>query len=335
MSGLLMGLTWQLELSDALTRAEKYVLLAYADHADQSGRNIFPSVDLVARKTGYSERAVQNSTRRLEENGYLIPDGQGPHGTNRYRIPLQIQNGASKIVPLVPGGAKTAPPSQSDPRDAQFLPENEAEKTHPDQGGAKTAPLPPGGAENDSPGMSKTAPEGIAPEETAPEPEVEVVFKPMGAAAPAPFLQKPDEAPPDIDALILAFPADCRAGVRLMYQIFHLLPPEKPPAGEKGSHHSQWIKELRSLERLAQQYGAPLERAMQLTWQVWNDRPFTLSHPGALEKTMTSCLARAAKSAKSQPSAPAPAPLNKPEPVSPETEARIRALAERLRGDNR
>jgi hypothetical protein len=335
MSGLLMGLTWQLELSDALTRAEKYVLLAYADHADQSGRNIYPSVDLVARKTGYSERAVQNATRRLEENGYLIPDGQGPRGTNRYRIPLQIQNGASKIVPLAPGGAESAPPSQSDPREAQFLPENEAENTPPAGGGAKIAPLPPGGAENDMAGMSKTAPEGIAPEETAPEPEVEVVFKPMGAAAPAPFLQKPDEDPPDIDALSLAFPADCRAGIRLMYQVFHLLPPEKPPEGQKGGQYALWIKGLRELHGLAKRYNIPLERALRLTWQVWNDRPFTLSHPGALQKTMTSCLARAAKSTKSRPSAPAPAPLNKPEPVSPETEARIRALAERLRGDSR
>jgi len=112
MSGLVMGLTWQLDLSASLTRAEKYVLLAYADHADQSGRNIYPSVDLVARKTGYSERAVQTATRRLEENGYLIPDGQGPRGTNRYRIPLQTQNGASKIVPLpsMGGGADSAPP---------------------------------------------------------------------------------------------------------------------------------------------------------------------------------------------------------------------------------
>ena len=352
-----MGLTWQLDLSASLTRAEKYVLLAYADHADQSGRNIYPSVDLVARKTGYSERAVQTATRRLEENGYLIPDGQGPRGTNRYRIPLQTQNGASKIVPIPPtsgGGADSAPPCEdganpapdasqapeNEPKTGQNAPENPANNAdsanpaHPGQGGAISAPLSPGGAEIDMPPVSKSAPEGIAPEETAPEPEVEVVFKPMGASAPAPFLEKPDEDL-DIESLIAAYPPDCQPGVRLLYELFRLLPPEKPPENRKGGLYALWITGLRDLVGLARQYNTPLERAMRLTWQVWNDRPFTLSHPGALRKTMTSSLARAAKSSVRPPLPVAPIPTRDLEPIRPETEARMRALSERLRGANR
>jgi hypothetical protein len=59
MSGLIMGLVWELPIAGDFGRAEKYVLLAYSDHSDQNGKNVYPSVDLVALKTGYQERAVQ------------------------------------------------------------------------------------------------------------------------------------------------------------------------------------------------------------------------------------------------------------------------------------
>jgi hypothetical protein len=45
-----MGLVWDSDLE----RDEKYVLLAYADHADHTGRSIYPGDPLVAYKTGYS-----------------------------------------------------------------------------------------------------------------------------------------------------------------------------------------------------------------------------------------------------------------------------------------
>jgi DnaD/phage-associated family protein len=102
MSGLIMGLVWELPIAGDFGRAEKYVLLAYSDHSDQNGKNVYPSVDLVALKTGYQERAVQLTTRTLEGLGFLVPDGIGPHGTNRYRIPVERTEGGVKIAPLMP-----------------------------------------------------------------------------------------------------------------------------------------------------------------------------------------------------------------------------------------
>lgn len=110
MSALVMGLVWELPKTGEFGRAEKIVLLAYADHADSNGRNIFPSVDLIARKTFYEERAVQLTTRKLETGGYLIPDGTGPRGTNRWRIPIQTTlDGGAKIAPAQNTGVKNAP----------------------------------------------------------------------------------------------------------------------------------------------------------------------------------------------------------------------------------
>lgn len=110
MSALVMGLVWELPKTAEFGRAEKIVLLAYADHADSNGRNIFPSVDLIARKTFYEERAVQLTTRKLETSGYLIPDGTGPRGTNRWRIPIETTlEGGAKIAPVQNAGVKNAP----------------------------------------------------------------------------------------------------------------------------------------------------------------------------------------------------------------------------------
>ena len=97
MSGLVMGLVWELPLRGEFARAEKFILLAYADHADQAGGSIYPSVDLIAKKTGYCERAVQHTTRVLENLGYLLPQGVGPNGTNRYPSRCKIQSRVQKF----------------------------------------------------------------------------------------------------------------------------------------------------------------------------------------------------------------------------------------------
>ena len=104
-----MGMVWDLKIG----RDEKLVLLAYADHVNQEGGSIYPAVETIAEKTGYCQRFVQALTRRLEKAGYLVPDGHGPHGTNRYRIPITgdaistpVQNEAAGDAELAPGGCK-------------------------------------------------------------------------------------------------------------------------------------------------------------------------------------------------------------------------------------
>lgn len=113
MSVKVMGMVWDADLP----RAEKYVLLAYADHAKHDGTGIFPAVALISRKTGYDERSVQRITRNIEsEYGLLIPDGKGPHGENRWRIPLEVL--AEIALPpdmggTSDGGDKMPPPDKT------------------------------------------------------------------------------------------------------------------------------------------------------------------------------------------------------------------------------
>lgn len=114
MSVKVMGIVWEANLP----RNQKMVMLSYADHADHNGGNIYPSVGLMAWKTGYSERAIQSITRELEEAGILISTGTGPGGTNRYRInfdalPERAPYGGGEISAppekIAPGGEISAP----------------------------------------------------------------------------------------------------------------------------------------------------------------------------------------------------------------------------------
>jgi len=64
----------------------KLVLLAFADHANDDGRGAYPSLDLVASKTGLSLRAVKNTVLALVYVGLLIPNGKSFRGTNDYIV---------------------------------------------------------------------------------------------------------------------------------------------------------------------------------------------------------------------------------------------------------
>ncbi len=108
MSVKVMGSVWD----SSLSRDEKYVLLSYADHAAHDGTSIYPSVKRMSWKTGYSTRSIQRITRTLETKGILVPDGNGPHGVNRWRIdidklpqrpPYQSERG-DKMTPLETAG---------------------------------------------------------------------------------------------------------------------------------------------------------------------------------------------------------------------------------------
>lgn len=103
MSVRAMSLVWELPCPSTISNLDfkpghKYVLIAYADHADHHGKNIYPAVETISKKTGYDARSVQRLTRELEDMRLLVADGNGPRGTNRYLIPIDARG--DKISPL-------------------------------------------------------------------------------------------------------------------------------------------------------------------------------------------------------------------------------------------
>lgn len=84
MSWKISGACWDLELP-----ANKLmVLLAMADHADHEGNNVFPSMGLIAWKTGYSERQVRRIVKALVDDGILVERVKVKGAVTRYSINL-------------------------------------------------------------------------------------------------------------------------------------------------------------------------------------------------------------------------------------------------------
>jgi hypothetical protein len=102
MSVTAMSKVW----SSDLPRAEKMILLAYADHADDEGGSVFPAVGRISWKTGYSKRQVIRITQSLVEMGYMTDIGISHFKTSIYKINLE------SLPPLPPyiGGDKMSVP---------------------------------------------------------------------------------------------------------------------------------------------------------------------------------------------------------------------------------
>jgi hypothetical protein len=78
-----------LDFLPELASAEKVVLMLYAAATNHEG-HAWPSVATLARRSGYSERAIKATRRTLVERGLLVRDGDaiGSRGqpTPRFRV---------------------------------------------------------------------------------------------------------------------------------------------------------------------------------------------------------------------------------------------------------
>ena len=85
MSVRVMSQVWDLKLP----HADKFVLLAMADHADHDGNNVYPGdVRDIALKTGYSERQVKRIVSSLDAAGLIVREQPGREATMIYRIEI-------------------------------------------------------------------------------------------------------------------------------------------------------------------------------------------------------------------------------------------------------
>ncbi len=112
MSVKVMGMVWDC----VLPRDEKYVLLAYADHAGHDGEGIWPAVATMARKTGYSDRSIQTITKKLIKRTVLLSSGKGKYGTNKYDIDMSILRGLIPPEESAPRKKQREAPEESAPK---------------------------------------------------------------------------------------------------------------------------------------------------------------------------------------------------------------------------
>lgn len=163
MSGKAQGWAWDQVVA---VPADKFVLLAYADHADHWGGNIFPSVGKIAEKTGLSRRQVQYATRRLEDAGMLVAVEACAGRTRTWRLggfPPPVQR-------VHPKGRTTCTPQSDSPQSVEkpLSPKGTGASVAPlSQGGAQAAPPNLGGGAQVARGGARGAQGGA---QAAPEP---------------------------------------------------------------------------------------------------------------------------------------------------------------------
>lgn len=150
-----------------LPAGEKLVLLAMADHADDSGDNCFPSIPRIAKKASMTRRGVQRILRRLQESNLIRPKGLRPGGTIEYIITLPrgatvIRGGDPRSRgegrPVVAGGATSVRGGgdRSSPESSLEPPLNHQEE--------KSVPAPPKAAARPAPSAQGASLAGVLSE---------------------------------------------------------------------------------------------------------------------------------------------------------------------------
>lgn len=67
---------------DIKSPTDRFVLIALVDHASEDGENIYPSINRLVSKTGFSDRTIQSSIKSLIEQGVLVRRNSGKGGRN-------------------------------------------------------------------------------------------------------------------------------------------------------------------------------------------------------------------------------------------------------------
>lgn len=109
-----MGMVWE---AGPRSAADRMMLLALADNANDDGGQCWPSVDRLAAKCCVQERAARYALRRLEKAGWITTTvgGQGARATSHYQIELSVLRRGQETAPYPePRGHLTTPKGASD-----------------------------------------------------------------------------------------------------------------------------------------------------------------------------------------------------------------------------
>lgn len=82
-------ISWVLKHSNSAGN-DRLTLLVFADHADDDGRNTWPSADTIAFEGRMRRPTAVAARKRLREQGRIIEIGPGPRGTTNYQVRMEV-----------------------------------------------------------------------------------------------------------------------------------------------------------------------------------------------------------------------------------------------------
>lgn len=104
-----MDRVWGLNLD----HASKLILMALSSHAHNDGTSAYPSVALLAWKTGYSDRQIQRTLRGLERLGIIEPIANQRGGRSSIEYYIHIEMGEQR-PPFKPAKRPTSADGRSE-----------------------------------------------------------------------------------------------------------------------------------------------------------------------------------------------------------------------------
>lgn len=267
MSVEVMAMVWKAKVS----RPQKFVLLCLADFGNDEGDSIYPSVNYIAWKTGYSETQTRDVLQDLAAAGIITTSIQASqYGTNQYKINLDR-------LPMRP-------------------PYKAPKKGRPEKVGAKTGVINKVGAETE-PILEKMGAETVkmgavfekVGAETEPDTLVNTSVKPSEELNTDFQKQKPDIVTGVITYAKKAigrvdvgnYPEEVQATIERFCQLWQVL----PPRGDAPGQVANWIEDTLYM----QQAGGDLTIA---ALESLIERPYDwmlnvmISRPGTLIKAV-------------------------------------------------
>lgn len=101
MSVKLMSQVWEADLPPT----QKLIMLSLADHANDDGWHVYPSVASICARTNLSERTVRGQLQDLQRVGLLVDTGdRTPRGVVIYAIDTRVlaEFRGAAAAPLAP-----------------------------------------------------------------------------------------------------------------------------------------------------------------------------------------------------------------------------------------
>jgi hypothetical protein len=249
----------------------KIVMLSIADSADDFGENSWQSFKTIAKKSSIKRRSVIRVVRALIEHNYLKIVGITRYGTNNFSINLE------KLGEPPKSRAKVGRPKIGDPQ--AIIGDPQAIIGDPQAIiGDPQSPYP-------SFNHPKLSYKEAAREKKTPNPTRKTAAKVRGDALNGLLFYGQQAQVLEIPPQLYDYPPSVQEIVKLVWEFFGLDIPEKSMAGRSGEY-GKWIEGAEAINSKIGDHGK--RTVIARVHGVWNNNPWTVSHPGALLSSIAS-----------------------------------------------
>lgn len=174
----LRAMLWAMDEAPVESATERLILIYLADYASDDGTGIFPAMQKIAERSGFSRSTVKRTVKRLADRGVLAPGDERLVGHYREDKRPNVWNIVYAASDLL--AAQVQSKVSMSGADRVALGAEMSGDNSVDSGGALCSPVDSGGSHVNPRGGSQEAERGVTA--MTPKPEINHKYKPGGRA---------------------------------------------------------------------------------------------------------------------------------------------------------